>query len=130
MKPKFLIAAPVSGSGKTTVARGLMALLAQKGYCVQPYKCGPDYIDPMFHSKVLGIPSRNLDVFLMGRSGVNGALYRGSTGRNIGVMEGGSHNMALAGSVCNDLKNVEYDVDTCSMEGLTEEQCQIRIAKM
>lgn len=49
---------------------------------------------------------------------------------NIGVMEGGSHNMALAGSVCNDLKNVEYDVDTCSMEGLTEEQCQIRIAKM
>ena len=49
---------------------------------------------------------------------------------NIGVMRGGSHSMALAGSVCNDLKNAKYDVDTCSMEGLTEEQCQLRIAKM
>ena len=49
---------------------------------------------------------------------------------DVGIMQAGSHNMALAGSVCNDLKDAEYDVDTCSMEGLTEEQCQLRVAKM
>ena len=60
----FLIAAPTSGSGKTTVARGLMALLSQKGYKVQPFKCGPDYIDTKFHEAVCGRPSINLDTFM------------------------------------------------------------------
>ena len=57
MKSQFLIAAPHSGSGKTTVARGLMALLTEKGYRVQPYKCGPDYIDTKFHTAVCQRPS-------------------------------------------------------------------------
>ena len=60
----FLIAAPNSGSGKTTVARGLMALFARKGYKVQPFKCGPDYIDTKFHAAVCGRPSINLDTFM------------------------------------------------------------------
>ena len=64
MKPAFLIAAPTSGSGKTTIARGLMALLASKGYRVQPFKCGPDYIDTKFHEAVCGRPSINLDTFM------------------------------------------------------------------
>ena len=64
MNAKFLIAAPHSGSGKTTIARGLMALMTQKGYCVQPFKCGPDYIDTKFHEKVCGRPSINLDTFM------------------------------------------------------------------
>ena len=64
MKPAFLIAAPTSGSGKTTIARGLMALLASKGYQVQPFKCGPDYIDTKFHEAVCGRPSINLDTFM------------------------------------------------------------------
>ena len=64
MKTSFLIAAPTSGSGKTTVARGLMALLVQKGYKVQPFKCGPDYIDTKFHEAVCGRPSVNLDTFM------------------------------------------------------------------
>lgn len=64
MKPAFLIAAPTSGSGKTTIARGLMALMASKGYKVQPFKCGPDYIDTKFHEAVCGRPSINLDTFM------------------------------------------------------------------
>lgn len=64
MKHTFLIAAPTSGSGKTTIARGLMALLTQKGYQVQPFKCGPDYIDTKFHESVCHRPSINLDTFM------------------------------------------------------------------
>jgi cobyrinic acid a,c-diamide synthase len=64
MKTAFLIAAPTSGSGKTTIARGLMALFTQKGYSVQPFKCGPDYIDTKFHEAVCGRPSVNLDTFM------------------------------------------------------------------
>ena len=64
MKASILIAAPMSGSGKTTVARGLMALLVSKGYKVQPFKCGPDYIDTKFHEVVCGRPSINLDTFM------------------------------------------------------------------
>ena len=64
MKSAFLIAAPTSGSGKTTIARGLMALFREKGYTVQPFKCGPDYIDTKFHEAVCGRPSVNLDTFM------------------------------------------------------------------
>ena len=59
-----MIAAPTSGSGKTTIARGLMALLSQKGMRVQPFKCGPDYIDTKFHEAVCGRSSINLDTFM------------------------------------------------------------------
>ena len=64
MNCQILIAAPTSGSGKTTIARGLMALLTKKGYRVQPFKCGPDYIDTKFHETVCHRPSINLDTFM------------------------------------------------------------------
>ena len=64
MKSQFLLAAPTSGSGKTTIVRGLMALLSEKGFKVQPFKCGPDYIDTKFHQAVCGRPSINLDTFM------------------------------------------------------------------
>ena len=64
MNAAWMIAAPTSGSGKTTIARGLMALLVSKGYKVQPFKCGPDYIDTKFHEAVCRRPSINLDTFM------------------------------------------------------------------
>ena len=58
-----MIAAPKSGSGKTMITCALLQLLKDCGKNVSSYKCGPDYIDPMFHKKVLGVPSKNLDTF-------------------------------------------------------------------
>ena len=59
--PGILIAAPASGSGKTSVSCALMAALQARGLQVRACKCGPDYIDPMFHREVLGVDSRNLE---------------------------------------------------------------------
>lgn len=58
-----MIAAPKSGSGKTMITCALLQLLKDSGKNVSSYKCGPDYIDPMFHKKALGVPSKNLDTF-------------------------------------------------------------------
>ena len=71
---KIMIAAMRSGSGKTVFSCGLMMALKKLGLSVQACKCGPDYIDPMFHGKTLGIPSRNLDLFLQGREGLRRTL--------------------------------------------------------
>lgn len=60
---RFMIAAPKSGSGKTMITCALLQLLKDRGKNVSSYKCGPDYIDPMFHKKVLGVSSKNLDTF-------------------------------------------------------------------
>lgn len=60
----IMIAAPKSGSGKTTITCGLLQIFKENGEDISSCKCGPDYIDPMFHRQVLGVPSRNLDTFL------------------------------------------------------------------
>ncbi|MBQ7796005.1 MAG: cobyrinate a,c-diamide synthase [Lachnospiraceae bacterium] len=65
---RVMIAAPKSGSGKTTITCALLQALKDRGHHVVSYKCGPDYIDPMFHQKVLDIPSKNLDTFFTGEN--------------------------------------------------------------
>ncbi|MBQ6315138.1 MAG: cobyrinic acid a,c-diamide synthase, partial [Mogibacterium sp.] len=60
---RVMIAAPKSGSGKTIITCGLLACLKSRDLRVRAYKCGPDYIDPMFHRRVIGIPGGNLDTF-------------------------------------------------------------------
>ena len=73
-----MLAAMHSGAGKTVMSCGLMAALTARGHTVRAFKCGPDYIDPMFHSHVLGVESRNLDLFLQGEAGVKRSLARGA----------------------------------------------------
>ena len=88
MKSKFMIAAPTSGSGKTTIARGLMALLTEEGYRVQPFKCGPDYIDTKFHEKVCRRPSINLDTFMATPEHVRQLFEHYGSDADICIVEG------------------------------------------
>lgn len=88
LKKGFLISAPCSGSGKTTVSRALMAYYASRGYKVQPFKCGPDYIDTKFHERVCGRPSVNLDTFMWGDDAVKQLYERYSRDADIAIVEG------------------------------------------
>ena len=82
----LVISSNSSGGGKTTITLGIMKALMKKGFDVQGYKVGPDYIDPAFHSHITGKASRNLDLFLMGEEGVKASFSRG-TG-DLGIVEG------------------------------------------
>ena len=86
--PRILIAGTHSGSGKTTIATAVMAMLSGSGLKVQPYKVGPDYIDPGFHQVATGRTSRNLDTFFLGASGVREVFQRSAADADISVIEG------------------------------------------
>ena len=85
---QFLLAAPNSGSGKTTLACALLAALKNRGYAPCAFKCGPDYIDPMFHRAVLGVESHNLDLFFSSPETAHGLYASGAAGHGAAVCEG------------------------------------------
>ena len=86
--PAVVIAAPSSGSGKTTVTTGLIGALRAAGHRVAPFKVGPDYIDPGYHAVAAGRPGRNLDPNLVGEDLIAPLFAHGSAGADIAVVEG------------------------------------------
>jgi cobyrinic acid a,c-diamide synthase len=88
MKHAFCIAGTHSGVGKTTLTLGVLSALRQRGISVQPFKCGPDYIDPGHHTEATGRVSRNLDTWMMGEGGVASTYQRASADVDISVAEG------------------------------------------
>src|SRR5207245_65129 len=86
--PRLVVAAPASGSGKTTVACGLMAALRARGLAVSGHKVGPDYIDPGYHALATGRPPRNLDPFLCGEDLIAPLFRPGAAGAQVAGIEG------------------------------------------
>ncbi|WP_231626636.1 cobyrinate a,c-diamide synthase [Streptomyces apocyni] len=86
--PRLVIAAPSSGSGKTTVATGLMAAFSEAGLAVSPHKVGPDYIDPGYHALACGRPGRNLDAYMCGTDQIAPLFAHGAAGCDLAVVEG------------------------------------------
>ncbi|BBA87485.1 hydrogenobyrinate a,c-diamide synthase [Mycobacterium pseudoshottsii] len=86
--PGVVIAAPASGSGKTTVATGVIGALRQAGRRVAPFKVGPDFIDPGYHALAAGRPGRNLDPVLVGERLIGPLYAHGAQGADIAVVEG------------------------------------------
>jgi cobyrinic acid a,c-diamide synthase len=84
----IVVAAPSSGSGKTTVATGLIGALRQSGHTVAPFKVGPDFIDPGYHGLAAGRPGRNLDPVLVGEQLIGPLYAHGARGADVAVIEG------------------------------------------
>lgn len=85
---RIMIAAPKSGSGKTVLTCALLQILKSDGYQVASFKCGPDYIDPMFHEKAIGVPSKNLDTFFTGEEQTRRLFLNGIVEKDFAVLEG------------------------------------------
>ncbi|MEE6139395.1 cobyrinate a,c-diamide synthase [Mycobacterium sp. 050128] len=86
--PAVVIAAPASGSGKTTIATGLIGALRRAGHTVAPFKVGPDFIDPGYHGLAAGRPGRNLDPVMVGEALIGPLYAHGAAGADIAVIEG------------------------------------------
>jgi len=86
--PAVVVAAPASGSGKTTLATGLIGALRKAGHTVAPFKVGPDFIDPGYHTLAAGRPGRNLDPVLVGDRLIGPLYAHGAGGAHIAVIEG------------------------------------------
>ena len=84
----FLIAAPKSNSGKTMITLGLMQAFVDRGLKVQPFKCGPDYIDPMHHTKIAGQPSYNLDMWMADKNHVQEIFNQNASSSKVSIAEG------------------------------------------
>lgn len=102
--PRVMIVGSGSGCGKTTVTCALLAALKDRKKNITAFKCGPDYIDPMFHSEVLGTKSRNLDLFLCGEEIVRYLMAADASGSDMAVVEG----------VMGMYDGAGFDDDSCS----------------
>ena len=106
--PRILFAAPASGMGKTTITCGFLAVLKKRNVDTISFKCGPDYIDTLFHSHVLGVPSYNIDTFLTGEKNAKFLFYKNAVGKKMAVIEGVMGYYDGLGSTT--LKASSYDV--------------------
>ncbi|MCI0342204.1 MAG: cobyrinate a,c-diamide synthase [Planctomycetales bacterium] len=86
--PRLVVAGTASGVGKTTITVGLAGALRARGLRVAVFKCGPDYLDPTYHSRVAGVPCENLDGWMMGREAVLETFLRASEGADLALVEG------------------------------------------
>ncbi len=86
--PAFLIGGTASGSGKTTITLGILAALTARGLAAQPFKCGPDFIDPTLHRMVTGRISSNLDLRMCGQEFCRNTFNQRLSGKDVGVVEG------------------------------------------
>ena len=86
--PRIMIAGSGSGCGKTTVTCAILKALSDRGLHVGAFKCGPDYIDPMFHSRILHDPSTNLDSFFFDENTLRALLAKNAAGKDISIIEG------------------------------------------
>lgn len=117
---RIMIAGTHSGCGKTTITCGLLKVLKEMGIRVSAFKCGPDYIDPMFHSKILNVKSRNLDGFFTDKNTLNYLLDFNSRDSDISVIEGvmgfydGYSGKASAFDISNDTATPVIIVIDCS----------------
>ena len=105
--PRILLAAPQSGSGKTTVTCAVLRALLHKKLNVAAFKSGPDYIDPMFHSLVIGAESRNLDIFLVGKENIKRLFAKNAFGKDIAILEGA---MGFYDGIGRTTEGSAYDV--------------------
>lgn len=85
---RFVLAGTGSGVGKTTFTIGIMRALMKRGLTVQGFKCGPDYIDPTYHTAVTKRPSRNIDSFMMAHDVIRSIVARASQGADVAMIEG------------------------------------------
>lgn len=112
MKPQFLIAAPSSGTGKTTVTQGLLRILRNRSIKVQPFKCGPDYLDTRHHQWAASRPSINLDIFMSSTKHVQQIYSQNLQNADASIVEGvmglfdGSRGMEGSSAQISELLNI------------------------